>query len=141
VRVYRRPDVEVARCREEERGLVKHFGTDGIARPFEPAIILPSQLVHRTSHRRCPELRLAAAVLEDAMLCVGCAVHARSRRLRREFIEARKWFLDDRCDWPFAFKTVCDVLGLDASAVRQRVQHMITAQHFEPPARRYRRLR
>lgn len=90
--------------------------------PFwEPAVILPSQLVDRHGSRS-REALLMSAVLEDAFLCVVRNVGARDRRRRRELREASDWFFSQCRDWPFAFLPVCDTLGLDVAAVRQRVQ-------------------
>ena len=69
---------------------------------------------------RCPELSLAEAVLEDAVYClrrVSCGVTHQQCR------EAFEWFESDRRDWPFAFISVCDVLGMDAAAVRTRLRN------------------
>ncbi len=92
---------------------------------FGPVAILPSQLVPRIAHQPGPEMRLLAAVLEDAVNCVVGNSDARTRQRRREFLKAYEWIWEDRSDWPFAFLNVCDVLGLDASAVRARLQSSI----------------
>ena len=62
-----------------------------------------------------PELSLAAAVFEDA---VRCAQRARRDVTHRQASEAFEWIASERRDWPFAFVSVCDVLGVDAKAVR-----------------------
>src|SRR5262249_4483397 len=64
------------------------------------------------------EIRLAAAVLDDAVSCL-------SSPYAKRFREACQWLLDDRQDWPFSFLNVCEVLDLDASAVRQRLRSVI----------------
>jgi len=68
---------------------------------------------------RLPEMRLVIAILEDALLCV---TRNGGRRRGREFVEACEWFRDERRDSPFAFRNVCDLLGLEATAVRQRIR-------------------
>lgn len=110
---------------------------------WEPAVILPVQFVDRRG-LRSPEASLMSAVLEDAFLCVSRNVGAQDRRRCRELRDASEWFSSQRRDWPFTFLRVCDTLGLDAGAVRQRVAVLI-AQHnaAEPtvsPSRRHRRL-
>lgn len=90
---------------------------------FEPVILLPSQLAHCSAHS-IPELKLVAAILEDALLCINRRAGARRGRRRREFMDAWHWLWNDRRDWPFAFRNVCDLLGLDAAAVRQHVRHV-----------------
>lgn len=74
------------------------------------------------SHRtHSPEARLVVAILEDAVQCVLDNVQAPPGPRRREFLQARAWFLDDRRDWPFAFANLCDVLNLDVRAVREHL--------------------
>lgn len=51
------------------------------------------------------------AVLEDALRCYWSPVD----RVR---IEAAHWAANTRRDSPFCFPTVCEMLGLDAEAVR-----------------------
>ena len=96
---------------------------------WQPTVVLPSQLATTPSGRRSPEAWLMSAVLEDAFRCVDSNVGRRSQRNRRELREAYDWFSSDRRDWPFAFLTVCEVLGLDVAAVRQRVEHLVRADH------------
>jgi hypothetical protein len=98
---------------------------------WEPAIVLPSQFCNRGAWAHLPEVRLMAAVLEDAFLCVSRSLAARRGRRWREFCEARDWFLDEGQDWPFAFGNVCAVLGLDVSAVRQQVRSFVARQRCE----------
>jgi len=89
---------------------------------WEPAIVLPSQLEHANGYQRSPELRLVAAVLEDALQCVNRNVGVRNGRRWREFRDACRWFSEDNRNWPFSFRNICDLLGLDAHAVRERVR-------------------
>jgi hypothetical protein len=94
----------------------------------ELKVALPPQMGGRMRGAARPELRLLAAVLEDAWSCLG------SRR-GKEFREACEWVLDDAHDWPFSFANVCEVLGLDANAVRRRLQSIIERRrpHADPP--------
>ncbi|MFI5397749.1 MAG: hypothetical protein ACHQ9S_19610 [Candidatus Binatia bacterium] len=91
---------------------------------WEPAVILPSQMVNRRL-ARMPEMRLVVAMFDDAVECVVRNVGARCGTRRREFLEARDWLWDDTRGWPFAFANVCDVLGLDATAVRERLETIV----------------
>lgn len=94
---------------------------------WAPAAILPAQFLDRRGlHSR--EVLLMSAVLEDAFLCIARNVGARDRRRQRELREASDWFFSQRWDWPFAFLPVCDTLGLDGSAVRERVAALV-AEH------------
>jgi hypothetical protein len=40
----------------------------------------------------------------------------------RQSSEAFEWIASERRDWPFAFVNVCDLLGVDAKAVRKRLR-------------------
>jgi hypothetical protein len=80
---------------------------------------------------RSPEQRLMAAVLDD-----GCSVsshpeRARSRGAQRLLAQTEDWVASDEVSWPFSFRNVCLVLGLDPMAVRavlyQRRQHRLLA--------------
>lgn len=86
---------------------------------WEPAFVLPSQLPPRRSHLRSPEMHLVAAVFEDAWHCILRNLDARRGRRWHEFLDAHDWFFNDRRDWPFAFANVCELLTLDATAVRE----------------------
>jgi len=96
-------------------------------RLWEPTVVLPAQLTPLPAARRCPEIRLVAAMLEDAIHCVLRNSDARRGPRWRDFIEAWDWLLDDGREWPFAFGNVCEILGLDASAVRERLWHLQAA--------------
>jgi hypothetical protein len=79
-----------------------------------------------TTVARTPEMRLVAAVLEEALRCVEH--HALTRRgPRKAFREARAWFFDSDQDGPFAFETVSALLGLDPSALRKEVRLRLAA--------------
>jgi hypothetical protein len=97
----------------------------GASRLWEPAVLLPSQFPARRGGARTAEVRLAAAVLEDALRCMFRKVEAHSGPRWQEFVEAREWFWDDSRDWPFTFANVCDLLALDASAVRQSLKGIV----------------
>jgi len=97
------------------------------ALPWEPVFILPSQLAPSRSHIPMPELQLVAAVLEDAVQCITRNMGARHGRRRREFVRACEWIWSDHRDWPFTFRNVCDLLDLDAGAIRRRIDELIAA--------------
>ena len=100
-----------------------------VAPMSELATLLPSQVStnHGRTHR--PELHLVAAIFEDALQCVLRNVGAGRRRKRREFLDACDWFWSDDHDWPFAFANICDLLAIDAAAVRETLRAYIAAQH------------
>jgi len=76
------------------------------------------------------ELRLMAAVLEDAINILRKRPRSRAGR------EAREWLGSRDASWPFAFERICDVLDLDADSVRRQIangRHVprMPAQAFE----------
>ena len=81
------------------------------------------------------ELRLVRAILEQALEDVRAPklrwinnpLARTSEKLTVVQQEALAWFADDAQDWPFAFLPVCEVLGLDAEAVRARVLGAVPA--------------
>ena len=66
-----------------------------------------------------PEAALMRAVLEDALLCLQGHFISMGRRGRRLAQEAEAWFLSEDVHWPFAFVSICEVLGLEPVAVRE----------------------
>jgi len=66
-----------------------------------------------------PEAALMRAVLEDALVCLQGHVGLMGRRGRRLAREAEAWFLSEDVHWPFAFLSICEVLGLEPVAVRE----------------------
>jgi hypothetical protein len=84
--------------------------------------LLPTQFWADLADPRAePEKRLMVAVLEEAIaLVVNDAQHGDENR-RSAVREARRWFASEDHSAPFAFATICDVLGLDSSRVRQAV--------------------
>jgi hypothetical protein len=63
------------------------------------------------------ELRLMAAVLEDAINILRKRPRSRAGR------EAREWLHCHDTSWPFAFERICDALDLDAGSVRRQVSN------------------
>lgn len=58
------------------------------------------------------------AILADAVDCYHKHFQARTSKRRRLFMEAERWILSDDCNWVFSFRNICDVLGVDAGALR-----------------------
>jgi hypothetical protein len=86
---------------------------------FEPAVILPSQIAVGApwASDTSGPIALMLAVLEEAARNIARGRHRRHRRLA---IEAEAWVRCDSRAWPFAFASICDVLGLDVGAARAR---------------------
>jgi hypothetical protein len=81
-------------------------------------IILPPQYF-RASTKLAPELRLMMAVLEDAIDCITKYRSAADREGRRIFDEEQQWVYSEESQWLYSFGSMCDVLDLDAEAVRR----------------------
>lgn len=65
------------------------------------------------------ERRLMLAVLEDAIRTVLLA--QRSGVSRKRLLRELAWLRSSNVSEPFAFESICDVLGLDASYLRSRL--------------------
>jgi hypothetical protein len=87
---------------------------------FEPEVILPGQIsaAAQWMNDTSGPIALMRAVLEDAARCIE---RGRQRRHRALAAEAEAWVRCDSREWPFAFASICDVLGLEADAVRTRL--------------------
>lgn len=82
-----------------------------------PSLILPSQLA-RSQHATA-EMRLYIAVLEDAIRIYKRDGAKRKPKIRDDVIE---WFFDDGGRGPFSFRGICEVVGIDPDAFRDRVR-------------------
>jgi hypothetical protein len=61
------------------------------------------------------ELRLMAAVLEDAVNILRKRPRSRAGR------EAREWLASHDTSWPFAYERICEALDLDAERIRREM--------------------
>jgi hypothetical protein len=93
--------------------------------------LLPCQLRDRDmASAWTPVQRLMAAVLEDGVACArqrAVSEGFRAPRLAAILLncrtaEARDWVASDARHWPFAFRNVCDALGVDPEAVRAKLR-------------------
>jgi hypothetical protein len=66
------------------------------------------------------ERRLLVAVLADAIACYQ-APGRRGRDARRAWVEARDWLTSHDRVHVFSFENLCDALGIDADAIRNRL--------------------
>ena len=97
-------------CREQTRNL---FGQPDV-------IVIHEYLyVYRSSTAHTPEIRLIAAVLEDAIDCYLKYCSAKTRRGKRIFAEAAQWIFDRDEDWLFGFENICEMLKLDPDYIRR----------------------
>jgi len=84
----------------------------------DAAGVLPVQFFMPRSHDSGVH-RLCRAVLADALLLAwgrGTVGRGPDRATARS--EARAWLASDDVSWPFAFRAVCDHLGIDAQHLR-----------------------
>lgn len=83
-----------------------------------PDMIVPEQWARRP--RWTPEQKLLHAILMDAIEVLQKHNHLYRLNLRSYHLykEAYDWVHDDNQTYPFCFVPVCDVLGLNAQAVR-----------------------
>ena len=77
-----------------------------------------TELLQRPSGRT-PELRLMAAVLEDAIRSFCQCAGSRGVRSQQLFRETAEWFESHDVSWPFAFENICDVLALEPDWIRR----------------------
>ncbi len=106
----RRVDVAEA---AEQLGVLRELLTGGE--------ILPAQLPS-PSHWS-PELRLAAAVLAQAMADIR--LRRRDGRDHIQVSSALRWVRSNDSAWPLSFLRVCELLQLDPAWVRQTVRRWL----------------
>jgi hypothetical protein len=90
------------------------------ARTFTPRYVAPAEDLESPA-TSTPERRLMIAVLQSAVECLEKHRFATDSRARRLFEEAQVWLHSDETEWPCSFEHICDVLELNASAVRRRL--------------------
>jgi hypothetical protein len=97
-------------CREATRTL---FG--------QPDVLLVSEYlqVYQSSAAHTPEIKLIAAVLEDAIDCYVKNLGAKTRRGKRICNEAEEWIFGQSDDWIFSFENICEMLKLEPNYIRR----------------------
>ena len=97
------------------------FSSEDSGRLFEPDTVLSAQFyaTYRGGPYKQPELRLLAAVLEDAISCLTVKAPPATARQRKQFDDAWQWFAaEDDSEWIFSFKNICEALGIDPAYLR-----------------------
>ena len=92
----------------------------------EPDVVLPAQFndLIRRRHNADGEVRLALAVLEDAIRTyIKCAPPRRSRAGKKMFEEVAEWFRSRGCG-PFSFEYICELLDMHSDSLRKRLDHL-----------------
>jgi hypothetical protein len=98
------------------------FSSEDSGRLFEPDTVLSAQFYATYKGGPCkqPELRLMAAVLEDAISCLTVKALPATARQQKQFDDAWQWFAaEDDSEWIFAFKNICEALGIDPAYLRR----------------------
>lgn len=103
--------------------------------PFEPVVILPSQTAVEAqwADETSGPIGLMLAVLEEAARCIERGRGRCRPGLRKLAAEAEAWVLNDSREWPFAFASICDVLGVDVDAARESL--LRAGEHYAASAR------
>jgi len=94
-----------------------------LAELFAPEIVLPDQLQqgHRRDSYLSGEKALMLAVLEDGIRCFQ--EHLTNPRSNPRLLskQAEEWIRAVDYEWPFSFVNVCETLGIDSEALRERL--------------------
>lgn len=93
---------------------------DDAIRSDAPLPVQFEEIWHR-SRAISPERALALAVLWQAFFDLRKYRFAARRRQQRLYMEAYRWVASDSRRWPYSFASLCDLLGLEAGAVRDRL--------------------
>jgi hypothetical protein len=97
---------------------------------FEPDALITGQFYDTTRcmYQAKPEMRLMAAVLEDAVEILTADQRRCTKEQRREFEEALDWInRPDNHDWLFSFANICDSLGINAVYLRHGLLRKVAA--------------
>lgn len=94
-----------------------------------PDVVLPSQFFESSGGQAfSSEQRLMLAVLTDAINILGESRDSRSNFKRDSFNEASAWVFGRGLQGPMSFDHVCDALGVNAEALRNRLAELISQQ-------------
>ena len=94
-----------------------------LAELFAPEIVLPEQLQQgfRRDSYLSGEKALMLAVLEDGIRCFQ--EHLTNPRSNPRLLskQAEEWIRAVDYEWPFSFNNVCETLGIDPEALREKL--------------------
>jgi hypothetical protein len=99
---------------------------------FEPDALLVSQFYASTQRafQAQPELRLMAAILEDAVSTVITDPRRCSRQQLRDFDDTTRWIThQEDGDWIFSFANICEALDINPDYLRQGLTRKINQVH------------
>jgi hypothetical protein len=91
-------------------------------------ILTPAQFALLQKKPLEKEQRLLLAMLEDAVHCFQTYLFAKKPRERQLFAEAEAWINSTQEDWFFSFENTCELLGLQATALRDALNKWRTDQ-------------
>jgi hypothetical protein len=88
---------------------------------FHADILIQSQYAatYQRRFQQEPEKVLMLALLEDAIICFQDYLGTDCKRKMALFQDAEAWILDDDTSYIFSFVNICEVLGFDASYLRE----------------------
>jgi hypothetical protein len=88
---------------------------------FQPDVLIDAQFqsTQRSRFHLDPERVLMLAVLQDAVACFQEHILAKCKRKQSLHREAEEWIANSDRSYLFSFENVCEMLGLDASYMRQ----------------------
>jgi hypothetical protein len=96
---------------------------DILSELFAPEIVLPEQLHqgYRRDSYLSGEKALMLAVLEDGIRCFQ--EHLTNPRSNPRLLskQAEDWIRAVDYEWPFSFNNVCETLGIDPEALREKL--------------------
>ena len=99
---------------------------------FEPDALITAQFYNttrRTYHAE-PELRLMAAILEDAVATLTMDPRRCTNQRRRDFADALDWIArSEESGWLFSFASICESLGIDPVHLRRGLLRKIAEIH------------
>ena len=101
--------------------------------------VLPEQFHNAPTqaYRDSGEAALMRAILNDAIGCFqkhSNAIGVRSRRLAKE---TEDWLFSDEEEWIFSFINICFVLGLDPTALRDKLHNSLRQPPQSPQRKRH----
>jgi hypothetical protein len=99
---------------------------------FEPDALIAAQFYNGTrgTYHAKPELRLMAAILEDAVESLTTDPRRCTNQRRRDFADALEWIArPEENGWLFSFASICESLGIDAVHVRRGLLRKISEIH------------
>ena len=88
---------------------------------FQPDILISAQFLatYERKFHLDPERTLLLAILQDAIVCFQEFLLASSKKKQILFVEAEEWILDADKSYLYSFENVCELLGFEASYLRQ----------------------